>query len=68
MRLIGVISLPSSHSVSGLAKLLPRCGVAIITTRRIEGLGWKKNVSCNFFFAFGSALICWNDSLLTSRQ
>ena len=51
------ISLSSSHCVVWFENVLPRKGVAIVTTRRIDGLGSKKNVSCSFLIAFASALI-----------
>ena len=36
-----LISLPSSHCVVWLENVLPRCGVPMVITRRIDGLGWK---------------------------
>ena len=58
----------NSHCVVWLERVLPWNGVPMVTTRRIEGLGSKKNVSCSFCRTSGSALICGSGSRLTSRQ
>ncbi len=51
-----------------LAKLLPRCGVPIVMTRRTEGFGWKKNVDSNPSRTSSDALTVANGFSLTMFQ
>ena len=49
------ISLRPSHLVRLLETSLPRCGVPMVITRRIDGFGSKKNVSAKPSRTSGSA-------------